>query len=506
MRYLKTYIYTACLATLFSSCELDFESPNEYQFSEANNAQSLIIGAYQAYQKIPANEFLLTELRSDNMNSENGNGDPGLVQSWTNSASYGEASFYWANNYSVILNANYVIASEDSILGSTVGMKSLAEAYFMRALAHFNLVRTFDRVPYIDAVIESEDDLDQFPLDYDNPTKEYLYNYLVNDFNKSIQYFIASGDNGTSDKANLGTAYAMLAKVYLSHPNKDYGAAYSTLVNNLYPVTNAFGYALEEDYSDIFAEDNELNEEILFAVKYEEGSTPSVTSSISYEDQVQGQSQEWSFQMAEFGTGNGVVLTQDFIDLINTTTDGDGLVTYDSGETLRGLTNGIPYDFDNDDYQFNNYYLSPNRGDYYMGKNIDTTEASGRDWIVLRYADVLLLMCEAIMEGNDTTDTEAITLYNMVRERAGATTLATDGSETLTQEMLLNERRIELVGENHRMWDLIRFGEASAAITLADYGSALGYTFSQNALYLPIPQREIDTTGGECEVYCQIFQ
>ncbi len=499
----KVFTLAAVAGLMSTSCDLYYESPNEYQDYEVTNAAQLAVGMYNAYQKIPANEFYITELRSDNMNSESGNGDPGLVQSWSYDANYGEASFYWANNYSVILNANYIIELEDEIAGDGgTGDKSLAEAYFMRALSHFNLVRTFERVPYIDAVLESVDDLDQFTLDFDNPTKEYLYNYLVNDLTTSIDYFIAAGDNGTSNKANLGAAYAFLAKVYLSHPNKDYSAAYSVLSTYLHPDTNTFGYALEATLEDVFDEDNELNEEILFAVSYEPNSTPSVTSSIAFDDQVQGQSQEWSFQMTEFGTGNGIVLTDDYINLVNSITDtSDGTVTYDSGETLRGMNNRIPYN--NDEYY---YYLSPDRGDFYSGKHIDTSETSGRDWIVLRYSDVLLLMCEAIMEGNDTTDSDAIAFYNLVRERAGATTLATDGTETLTQEMLLNERRIELVGENHRLWDLIRFGEAAAAQTLAEYGASLGFTFSQKYLYFPIPQREIDATGGECEVYCQIFQ
>lgn len=74
------------------------------------------------------------------------------------------------------------------------------------------------------------------------------------------------------------------------------------------------------------------------------------------------------------------------------------------------------------------------------------------------------------------------------------TPLAEDGSVTLTKQMLLDERRVELAFENHRFYDLIRFGEAENV--LGAFAASKGYTFGPTDLLLPIPQREINVSGG----------
>ena len=113
-------------------------------------------------------------------------------------------------------------------------------------------------------------------------------------------------------------------------------------------------------------------------------------------------------------------------------------------------------------------------------------EIGDNDWIVLRYADVLLLYTEAIMAGaNSTTDSRAIDAFNQVRLRAGLEEVA-----NLTREDLLAERRVEFVYENQRLYDLIRFGEADNVLTDFSNENSLFYTSEKK--YLPFPQREID--------------
>ena len=120
----------------------------------------------------------------------------------------------------------------------------------------------------------------------------------------------------------------------------------------------------------------------------------------------------------------------------------------------------------------------------------DPTKA-GNDWIVLRYADVLLMHAEAILSGGQsTTSTNALASFQEVRNRAGLTTLVTE----ITKEDLLNERRVELAFENHRLFDLIRMGEA--ATVLGAFSSANSLSFSSTDLLLPIPQREIGLSNS----------
>ena len=60
--------------------------------------------------------------------------------------------------------------------------------------------------------------------------------------------------------------------------------------------------------------------------------------------------------------------------------------------------------------------------------------------------------------------------------------------------MLMDERRIELAFENHRLYDLIRFGEAQNV--LSNYATNTAVSFSPTDLLLPIPQAEINVSGG----------
>ena len=113
-------------------------------------------------------------------------------------------------------------------------------------------------------------------------------------------------------------------------------------------------------------------------------------------------------------------------------------------------------------------------------------EIGDNDWIVLRYADVLLLYAEAILGDNaSTTDARAIDAFNKVRERAGLEAVA-----NLTKPLLLAERRVEFVYENQRLYDLIRFDEVDNVLTEFSNQNSLFYTIEKK--YLPFPQREID--------------
>ena len=86
MKFLKKYKFIMGLTTMLvvvTSCsELSPEDPNNFQDFEVDDADLFAVGMYQAYQKIPANEYLITELRSDNAVSDSGNGDLGNAESY----------------------------------------------------------------------------------------------------------------------------------------------------------------------------------------------------------------------------------------------------------------------------------------------------------------------------------------------------------------------------------------------------------------------------------------
>jgi hypothetical protein len=120
--------------------------------------------------------------------------------------------------------------------------------------------------------------------------------------------------------------------------------------------------------------------------------------------------------------------------------------------------------------------------------NSTSTSLAGNDWIVIRYADILLMQVEAIMAGNtSTTDATAVAAFNAIRTRAGLPTVA-----TVTKADLLKERRIELAFEDLRLYDLVRLGAADATMSAFSLKAEAGFTYKPTALLLPIPQREMN--------------
>ncbi|HNC13197.1 MAG TPA: RagB/SusD family nutrient uptake outer membrane protein, partial [Cyclobacteriaceae bacterium] len=123
-------------------------------------------------------------------------------------------------------------------------------------------------------------------------------------------------------------------------------------------------------------------------------------------------------------------------------------------------------------------------------------------------ADVLLMYAEALERGNGSAS-EAMTYIDMVRERAAgpgdntgsfrtAAELMTDEGWTLL-EVIWYERRAELAGEGDRWFDLVRSGRADANVFSP--ANPRNGNFSTDDLFLPIPQRDVDLTGGKLTPY-----
>jgi hypothetical protein len=129
------------------------------------------------------------------------------------------------------------------------------------------------------------------------------------------------------------------------------------------------------------------------------------------------------------------------------------------------------------------------------GKTFDfDARLAGNDWIVLRYADILLMHVEAIMgSSSETNATAALASFQQVRDRAGLT----DAVTSITKDDLLAERRAELAFENQRLYDIMRFGKG--VDILGAYAVAIGANFTSNDLLLPFPQIEIGLSKGLLE-------
>jgi len=507
----KNIIVCFSFIALFTGCEteLDLSNPTALSLEELLQTDDGFIalsnGVLDAYQKIPANEFLLTELRSDNVRANSENGNYPQISAYNVDPNNGDVATYYSNNMHTIKAANTII--DNRFLAPESQQYTVGEAYFMRALCHFNLVRAYQNVPYIDKVL---DVTKKEALDYPQLPEAEVYEKIIEDFKTSIAYLNEVDQNRY--RPSKGAAICFAAKAYLSQPNPNYAEAelllasvvensssygYSLLYTNRSnasnydenpnEITDAEYYAtLVEDYGHVFGNEIstgytegvldgswsnnsgfEINNEVIFSIAYDLVSSDNYTTSDSgLDDQVETDSESHSFAMTLQGPSNGVnIATLDFLQVM--TPELQPVRFYASIDALS-------YDPTND------------TNDTFNAKFPTDGEIGDNDWIVLRYADVLLLYAEAIIgNGDSTTDVRAIAAFNQVRARAGLEEVA-----NLSKEDLLAERRVEFVYENQRLYDLVRFGVADEVLRVFSTANSLNYTSEKK--YLPFPQREID--------------
>jgi len=429
-----------------NSCE-DFlnlspisEMATSSYYKNDNQVEEGVIDIYDGMQAYVQIEWPLAEMRSDNSHTraQRSEGEWQEFETMNVQTINATVSTYWAENYNVIFRANTVLANIENVSNATLKLQFEGEAKFARALSHFNLVRAFGDIPIIDKVI-NYNDAEYFPRDPQNE----VYSFIESDLMTAIDNLpprtgIAEG------RATKGAAQAILAKVYLTI--KEYSKAKALLDQ----VISSGDYNMLTNFHDVFY--SELNKEIIFAVQF----LPNDTKD----------SQKFSYQFTNSG--------------LNYPTD-DLMNAVDSLDLRRPTL----------------FFWNPAAGaepDWENGKYQPATlsQNQGNDWIVLRYADVLLMHAEAILAGAEsTTDASALESFNAIRTRAGLSTVS-----TLTKDLLLKERRIELCFENQRLYDLIRFGVAETVMAAFSLTPEPGFEFRPTALLLPIPQREIDLYKG----------
>ncbi|MCK4923037.1 MAG: RagB/SusD family nutrient uptake outer membrane protein [Bacteroidales bacterium] len=442
---MKKYILnTILILTIFcfNSCEdfLNLSPVSELTtasfYNNDNEVEGGVLAIYDAMQNYVSVEWALTEMRSDNTNTRahRSEGEWREFETMNVQTINATVSDYWINNYNAIFRANTVLENLGNVSSAYLKTQFEGEAKFARALSHFNLVRAFGDVPVVDKIINYNDE-DYFLRD---PQSE-VYSFIESDLLTAIDNLPGRSDI-EEGRATIGAAKAILAKVYLTM--KEHSKA-KTLLDDLILDVD---YGLLTNFNDVFYQ--ELNKEIIFGVQF----IPDDSKD----------SQKFSYQFTNSGLNYP---TEDLMSIVDTS-------------DLREPT----LFFWND--------LSGATGDFEPGKFQPETRSQlqGNDWIVIRFADVLLMHAEAIMaDAGSTTDQSALDSFNKIRIRAGMGTVT-----TLTKDLLLTERRIELCHENHRLYDLIRFGVAETVMSAFSLTQEPGFEFKSTALLLPIPMREIN--------------
>lgn len=443
------YIILFLSAISFSACEKFLEEDPiseigaESFYATDDEVDAGVISIYSSVRQLYDIEFAITEMRTDNTQTRTSEGDWAQFEYMNVDPSNVSVSTYWTVSYNAIYQANNMVQFLDIVQDETLRNQLTGEVYFLRAMMYFNLVRLYGGVPLVDKVVSPEE-AESYST---RATEAEIYNFIVTDLTNAVSLLQTRGDV-VEGRATKGAAQTLLAKVYLTLGD------YTNARTLLEAVIASPDYALvTSNYNDIFYTDINANTEAIFAVQFIRGDA--------------NNSQAFSYAMSPQGRAGGLNWpTDNLITAVDTTP-----VTGDARTSTLFFFNGA----------------AGSSGDWACGKFLDpeNLEAAGNPWIVLRLADVYLMYCEAVLgNASSTADATALGYINQIRNRANLADLT-----EITPDNLLLERRVELAYENHRLFDLIRFGKADEV--LGAFATETGFVYDSRDLLLPIPQREL---------------
>ncbi len=475
---MKKMLFVLVAGILVLACSDDFVDPelfdedSENFFNSQEDYQSALLSTYDLLQSTYLN-VMLGEIASDNTlaGGESATDTPGIqeIDDMVHNNVNQQLRDIWGWMYGGIYRANYIIEFQDKtdFAGKDV---VLAETRFLRAYFYFELVKWFGDVPLtIDRRIDfgEQNTIDRAPV-------AEVYAQIEQDLIFAAATLPATPTD--VGRATKGAAQSLLGKVYL------YQDKFAEAAPVLEEVVNSGNYDLLEDYSTMFENDNENNIESVFEVQYtdQEGAGFGCL-----------QCSEGNVAVGFNGIRNysGPLFDSGFSFNIPTQ---EAFDAFEPGDTRRDVAildindwaatnSGVSFveGFEHTGY-YNRKYIA-RQGDANIG---DANLTNPNNYRSIRFADVLLMAAEALNRGG-ISDDRARAYLNRVRNRANLDNVDVSG-EQLTQA-IYQERRVELVGEGHRFFDLVRTGRAAAEID--------GFQAGKNELF-PIPLIEIELAGN----------
>ena len=395
----------------------------------------------------------------------------------------------WSSLYKGIGRANVAIQNISKMPASALSDADrkmlIGQALFLRALFYMNLAVYYQDVPLITAP--------QTLTEAYVPKNTYqdVSNQIITDLKTAAASLPATYPANQYGYATQGAAYGLLARFYLY--NHDYQDALDATTQVM-----ALGYALNPSYSQLFTPQGETSPEVIFSVKF----SADITTS----------GELFSSTYA----GVPKVDEQPMPNLVNDyyCTDGKPITTSPLYSSAKPKTNRDPrlaasVYFNGDIFitDLNTAFKGNTATKYGLKKYLKTTNAAAngstiygpgnQDFIVLRYADVLLMRAEALIELNQLGG--AYTLIDNVRSRAGMPSVESAEGSGLSQSQLRtivrHERRIELAFEGLRFFDLKRWAQMPQAVQAAQADNIPGYSpvyRSGKSEIFPIPQPQLD--------------
>jgi hypothetical protein len=549
------------------SCEDEFldvgatGSLGEAQLTTTSGIDGALIGAYSALNGVFGNRFegpsswVTGSIAGGEANKGTDPGDYSTInpiQRYETDPTSGDLNNHWRARFEGVSRANKVLqlVAMSEVISAADAARITGEARMLRGHFYFDLKKHYNNVPFVDETIEAAD-ISSVPN-----TPGVTWDNIIADF--EYAYANLPEVQAQAGRVNKWAAAAYLGKAKMF--KKDYAGAKSTfdqvIANGKSPSGEKYG--LLENYPDIFNAEFDNHKEAIFDVE-SANNTGSVQNANYFDDL------NYPYNTGSDGPGNCCGFFQPSIALGNAFRTVNGLprlngeeftsaeelkhdfllessdaFTPDAGKLDPRVDHsigrrGIPY-LDWIAHPGKNWIrkqdyagpYSPKKYIYYKSQEGSLTDASSwtrgyalMNYTIIRYADVLLMAAEAEIEVGSLA--KALEYVNMVRSRAANTAhwvKNPDGSNAANYEISLydsfpdkafatkavrQERKLELSGEGHRFFDLVRWGTASEELNaylsyeskylVAKFGGAT-FKAGKNEYY-PIPQTQIDIQGSD---------
>lgn len=518
----KYIIYLMALLPLFTSCDdyLGVEPANGIRtdnfYQTASQVDDALTGLYGTLKPLPKYLFVMSEIRSDNVwvltdTKQNDYADVATFNA-NGLLTDGIVKSCWSDYFKVVATANVLLAKIDGVEFSNAQAKTqyIAEARFIRALAYFDLVRFFGRVPLTTTALTTDE---AFQLGQSEAVDVYNQ-VIVPDLQFAVENLADVAfdcQNAVhSERVSKIAAKGLLGKVYLTmagFPIND--SSKKSMATSLfkevidYADSNGKFWAQNMDeWNKMWVHEND-NKFYIFEVQYISSSgegNPMVTLSVP-----SNPGTEWcgnnlvtgTHLYIEKGLQNHYIErdpnTEEYIDqrvggTMNIRT-GKG----EDNESYTPIGNTFYVKF------FENRLKRAALGYSDMDPDIIDRTYWPQNYPILRLEDIMLLYAECI--GNTE---EGYAMVNRIRDRAGLEELEGLSADEF-QEAVANERRYELAEEGQRWFDLVRqnkYVETMKQMFINDDTSTTG-TYAAFAsrvtadMYLyPIPQSQIEVRAG----------
>lgn len=382
----------------------------------------------------------------------------------------------WSTRYTYIRRANIFLQNIDAVPGDrNLNQRMKGEIKFLRAFYYFDLMSWYGGVPLVNNAQTEVDSSAFLPRNTMDECTDFLVKELTYAADSCLPATYSSDQWGRVTK---GSALALMCRAQL------YAGRWADAAATAKRIMNQGTYALQASYANVFANSNKMNNEIILSVQMNNNSSQRThyydlqTQPPAFGGRAATQpSQNLVDEYEMKATGLPITNPASGYDPYQPYTGRDprmaATILYDSaiyrGRPLQMYTGGT-------DVTISGSILAGwiTQTGYYLRKFTDETmnlsdaanANSSQNWLLFRYAEVLLNYAEAQNEavGPDATVYNAV---NAIRQRAGMPNLAPGLDQSKMRDAIRHERRIELAFEDHRYWDVKRWKLATTLFSSA---------------------------------------